>query len=41
MKQNVSHKIFFKKVAPKLKKIYIFSEVNFLEKIEKKNFFQV
>ena len=31
--------IFFKKIAPKLKKIHIFSEINFLEKkIEKKIF---
>ena len=40
MKQNVSHKIFVKKIAPKLKKnIHIFSKVNPLEKIEKKKKF--
>ena len=36
LKQNVSHKNFFKKIAPKLKKNSYFSEVNPLEKIEKK-----
>ena len=40
MKQNVSHKIFFKKIAPKLKKIHIFLAVNPWEKNEKKIFFK-
>ena len=40
MKQNVSHKKIFKKIAPKLKKNSYFSEVYPLEKIEKKKFFK-
>ena len=38
--KRLSQKIF-KKSAPKLKKIHIFSAGNPMEKIEKKNFFQV
>jgi hypothetical protein len=39
MKQNVSHKIFFKKIAPKLKKNSYFFSCKSFGKNWKKNFF--